>query len=108
MATRSLKQPADRAPSHQGPGAGFSLEDVKALVQLLEESDVTHIAWQRGPEKVVIRRGGAAAGPAVIHAIPAAAAAVQLPASSPVAPAAPRAVPVPPAPAADLDKPGVV
>ena len=59
MASRSLKPPAERvAPA---PGAGFSLEDVKLLVQLVEESQVTHIAWQRGSEKVVIRRGGGVA-----------------------------------------------
>ena len=71
MASRPLKQPADRAPAPPGGAQGFTLDDVKSLVQLLEESDVTHIAWQRGPEKVVIRRGTlASAGPAVVHALP--------------------------------------
>ena len=108
MATRPLKQP-ERSPEPAAPttGSGFSLEDVKKLVQLVEKSDVTHIAWQKGPERVVIKRGGAvvtvAASPAPVHA---------------VAHAAPVAAPLPPAPAlaaapakADAkaaDKPGVL
>src|SRR5512144_411624 len=101
MATRPLKQ--EIRP--QEPG--FSMEDVKKLVQLVEKSDVTHIAWQKGPERVVIKRGSAvvtvATAPAPVHA---------------VAHAAPVAAPVPPAPApaaapakADAkaaDKPGVL
>ncbi len=72
MASRPLKHPSERASAPRGPAAGFSFEDVKLLVQLVEESDVTHIAWQRGSEKVVIRRGGPVAPPpAVIHTIPA-------------------------------------
>jgi len=106
MASRPLKQPADRAPAPQN-ASGFSLADVKSLVQLLEESDVTHIAWQRGTEKVVIRRGGAApAGPAaVVHALPAPA-----PVTQSIPPAA-APIPAAPPPAArdpKLDAPGTV
>ena len=57
MATRPLKQEAQS-------GEGFSMEDVKKLVQLVERSDVTHIEWEKGPQKVVIKRGGAAPAPA--------------------------------------------
>lgn len=55
--------------------AAFSIEDVKKLVSLVEKTDVTHIAWTRGGEKVVIRRGAVpAAAPApVYHAAPVAA-----------------------------------
>ena len=67
MASR-LKQQAERGPGAEG--AGFSLEDVKSLVQLVEESDVTHIAWQRGTEKVVIRRGSKVVpAAAALHAV---------------------------------------
>jgi len=81
--------------------AGFSMDDVKRLVALVERSDVTHIAWQRGAEKVVIRRGGApaprASAPAAVWAAPAE------PAPAPAAPAAA------PAPAAAAEaKPGVI
>jgi acetyl-CoA carboxylase biotin carboxyl carrier protein len=72
-------------PTAKPEAAAFSIEDVKKLVSLVEKTDVTHIAWTRGGEKVVIRRGAAvmAAAPApVFHAAPVAA---------PVAPAAPAA-----------------
>src|SRR5512142_3500712 len=72
MASRPLKQPTERAPGSRGPATGFSFDDVKRLVQLVEESDVTHIAWRRGGEKVVIRRGGPAGPPpASVHFAPA-------------------------------------
>jgi len=71
MATRPLK-PSEPAPLHD---AAFSIEDVKKLVALVEKTDVTHVAWQRGGEKIVIRRG--ALGPVgvapVLHAAPVAA-----------------------------------
>ena len=56
MATRPPKQAQDRS-GEGGAAGGFTIEDVKKLVQLVEKTDVTHIAWQKGPEKVVIRRG---------------------------------------------------
>jgi acetyl-CoA carboxylase biotin carboxyl carrier protein len=67
------------------------MEDVKKLVALVERSDVTHIAWRRGQEKVVIRRGTAVgatgSAPAIaVHAAPVAA---------PVPPPAPAAAPAP-------------
>jgi acetyl-CoA carboxylase biotin carboxyl carrier protein len=109
MATRPLKQPTERAPEAPASAGGFSLDDVKKLVELLEKSDLTHIAWQRGGEKVVIRRGGApASAPAPLVPV------------SPVPMMAPAAAPAPlaaaPAPAAASagkpeakpDKPGVV
>ncbi|HTN52061.1 MAG TPA: acetyl-CoA carboxylase biotin carboxyl carrier protein [Anaeromyxobacter sp.] len=106
MATRSLKpQQPERTPEAVVTN-GFTMEDVKKLVQLVEKSDVTHIAWQRGPEKVVIRRGPGGSGPA----IPVLAAAPPPPAIlAPVAHAAPAA-PATPAPKAEAKgeaKPGV-
>src|SRR6266498_2553419 len=71
MATRPLKQ-ADRSQDHVA-SAGFSLDDVKKLVQLVEKSDVTHIEWEKGPEKVVIKRGNVAV--AALAPVPANAAA---------------------------------
>ncbi len=115
MASRPLKQPAERVPGAQGaggrepkpaaqpsaPAAGFSFEDVRQLVRLVEESDVSHLAWQRGGEKVVIRRGGAPAPAAVVHAAPAAVIPAAVGGSHPVpAPSAPRDP--------KLDQPGVV
>ncbi len=104
MASRPLKHPSERASASRGPAAGFSFEDVKLLVQLLEESDVTHIAWQRGSEKVVIRRGGPAfPPPAVVHTIPAPAAVTASVAAVHAAPSAAAA-----ARDAKLEAPGVV
>jgi acetyl-CoA carboxylase biotin carboxyl carrier protein len=103
MASRPLKQPAERVPIPQA-SQGFSLEDVKSLVQLLEDSDVTHIAWQRGSEKVVIRRGSAASGtPAVVHALP-----VPAPVTAAVPPHAAAPVPAVPSPPPKLDAPGTI
>jgi acetyl-CoA carboxylase biotin carboxyl carrier protein len=107
MATRPKL--AERTPSQAleaGASGGFSLEDVKKLVALVEKSDVTHIAWQRGPEKVVIKRGNSAAvslatAHAVAHPAPIAA-----PVPAPLAhvPAGPGAK----AEAKPADKPGVI
>jgi acetyl-CoA carboxylase biotin carboxyl carrier protein len=90
MASRPLKQPPQAQPdrSPEPAAGGFTLDDVRKLVALVERSDVTHIAWQRGREKVVIRRGGVAAGaPAPLVAVaPAPAAAAHPPAAAPAAP----------------------
>jgi acetyl-CoA carboxylase biotin carboxyl carrier protein len=103
---RSLKQAAGRAPGAQGQPQGFSLEDVKQLVRLVEESDVTHIAWQRGAEKVVIRRGGfAAAPPALVHTLQAP---VAVTAAVPVGPMSSAAAVAGAAKDAKLDQPGTV
>jgi acetyl-CoA carboxylase biotin carboxyl carrier protein len=94
MATRPLKQP-DRSSD------AFTFEDVRKLVQLVEKSEVTHLEWEKGPDKVVISRGGAAAPAAApaIHAAPVAATIAAVPA--PLA-AAPKAEAKP------ADKPGVL
>ncbi len=75
MATRPMKQQPERSAEAGPTQGGFSFEDVKKLVQLVEKSDVTHIGWKRGVEEVVISRGAThAAGPApVVHAAPVAA-----------------------------------
>jgi acetyl-CoA carboxylase biotin carboxyl carrier protein len=104
MATRPLKQ-ADRSPDAAALTGGFSLEDVKKLVQFLERSDVTLIEWEKGSDKVVIQRGAVAApvaaAPApVMHAAPVAAAFAPL-----------AAAPAPAASKAEVkaaDKPGVL
>jgi acetyl-CoA carboxylase biotin carboxyl carrier protein len=72
--------------------AAFSIEDVKKLVGLVEKTDVTHIAWTRGGEKVVIRRGAvvAAVAPAPVYHPAPVAASVVAPAAA-AAPAAPKA-----------------
>jgi acetyl-CoA carboxylase biotin carboxyl carrier protein len=88
-------------------GAAFTLDEVKALVEALEGTDVTTLNWERAGHKISIRRGQAAPVAQVVHHAPAA----------PVVPftpppvAAPLAAPAP-APAAAAakasDKPGHV
>jgi acetyl-CoA carboxylase biotin carboxyl carrier protein len=99
------QQSAGRPPEAHGT-KGFTLEDVKKLVQLVEKSDVTHIAWQRGGEKVVIRRGGAVPD-ALAAGGHAHATAQALPITAPVPPA-PAAAPAAQRPAAAVEKPGVL
>ena len=80
MANKSSKQPVKAAAAE-----AFTIEDVKKLVALVEKTDVSLVAWSRGIEKVVIRRGAvvamAAHAPLAVHH-------------------APVAAPLPPAPAA--------
>jgi len=38
-------------------GVSFTMQEVKALVQAIEGTDVTSLVWARGDHKVVIRRG---------------------------------------------------
>jgi acetyl-CoA carboxylase biotin carboxyl carrier protein len=66
----------------QGP---FTLQEVKALVQVLAGTDVTSLVWARAGHKVVIRRGPQAAP---VHPVTAQA-------SSVAAPPAPAAAPRP-------------
>ncbi len=103
MATRPMKQQPERSNEAGTTQGGFSFEDVKKLVALVEKSDVTHIAWNKGGEKVVIRRGAVAVPSApVVHAAPVAA----------TIPAALAPVPAPASasaakPESKSDKPGV-
>jgi acetyl-CoA carboxylase biotin carboxyl carrier protein len=84
MASKTTKQPVSRAAAEP-----FTIEDVKKLVALVEKTDVSLVAWSRGIEKVIIRRGAvvAMAGSASsgFHAAPV---------SAPV-PAAPAGPPAP-------------
>ena len=107
MATRRQDQ-AERTKEADGGGSTFTLADVKKLVEVLEGTDVTSLVWNRGSEKVVIRRGTAAPAAAqvvqhaapVAHAIPAPPP-VPTPAPAPAAAAAPE-------PAAAPEKAGAV
>ena len=97
MATRPLKQ------EYRPQEPGFSMEDVRKLVQMIEKSDVTHIEWEKGPEKVVIKRGNSVAAAPVAAPVGHAA-----PVSAPVPAPAPAAAAAPKAEAKPADKPGVL
>jgi acetyl-CoA carboxylase biotin carboxyl carrier protein len=120
MATKRKLTRAEPAPE---PSGGVRVEgttslDVEALrqiVEILEASEVTRLVWQRGEEKLVIRRGPVPAPTIVHHAAPvspsvspapvAPVAAPALSAPAPVAPAA-AAPAAAPAAAAAAQKPG--
>jgi acetyl-CoA carboxylase biotin carboxyl carrier protein len=112
MATRASKLPvrsqaqAQPQPTEAGGGPGFSLEDVKKLVALVEKSDVTHIAWQKGPEKVVIKRGNSVGAPVAAAQVIAHPAPIAAPVPVALAPA--PASPAPKGDAKAADKPGVL
>lgn len=104
MATRRLeqaertKEPHVRGAEASGP---FTLDEVKALVKVLEGTDVSSLRWDRNGQQLVIRRGQAAPATAMMHAAPVAAPVPAMPA--PIA-AAPAAAPAPKAEA----KPGTI
>ena len=84
-----------------GTGEGpFTMQEVKALVEILEGTDVTSLVWARSGHKVVIRRGHPAPYPA------------PAPAHAPVAVAVPAAPPPAAAPRAEkaekAEKPGTL
>ncbi len=87
MANKTTKQPTAKTAAEP-----FTIEDVKKLVALVEKTDVSLVAWSRGIEKVVIRRGAvvsmAAPAPVAVHHAPVAA---PVPAAPAAAPAAPKA-----------------
>ena len=88
------REPVVRGGDAKGP---FTLDEVKALVKVLEGTDVTSLRWDRNGQQLVIRRGQAA------PALPALAPVFHAPA--PVAAAAPP--PRAPAPEPEA-KPGVI
>jgi acetyl-CoA carboxylase biotin carboxyl carrier protein len=97
------------APKLQKPvpkpaAEAFSIEDVKKLVGLIERSDVTHIAWTRGAEKVVIRRGVTVQAAPVFHPAPVAAPVASAPLPGPAVGAAAGPAKV----EAAVDAPGVL
>jgi acetyl-CoA carboxylase biotin carboxyl carrier protein len=63
MATRRVEHAERGQPAAEvatGEGA-FTLDEVKALVKVLEGTDVTTLRWQRNGQQIVIRRGRPAA-----------------------------------------------
>lgn len=94
-ARRGRQQPTKTA-AKTVKAAGSSTVDVEALraiVELVEKSDITRLEWSRGDEKLIIRRGHAP-----VYAAPAAPAPAYAP-PPPPAPAAPAAA----APAAEAE-----
>ncbi len=97
---------ATKKAAGSGNGGSFTMQEVKALVQAIEGTDVTSLVWARGDHQVVIRRGPQALPVTQLVAHPAPVAA-PIPVAAPVAhaPAAPAAAPKADKPA---DKPGTL
>ena len=85
MARRTEQVERTREPVVRGGDANgpFTLDEVKALVKVLEGTDVTSLRWDRNGQPLVIRRGQVPALAPVFHApapVAAAAAAPRAPA----------------------------
>jgi acetyl-CoA carboxylase biotin carboxyl carrier protein len=103
--------------SGNGRDSGATSLDVEALrqiVEMLEASDVTRLVWQRGDERLYIRRGHGPAPTIVHHAAPVSPSVSPVPtveyvAPAPARPSAPAPAPAAPAaPAKPAEKPGHV
>jgi len=76
----------------------MDIKDIKALIKLVTETDITEFEMENAEEKIVVKRGK---GQEVVHV--AAPAVMSAPAPAAVAPAAPAAAPAAPAAAAVVD-----
>jgi acetyl-CoA carboxylase biotin carboxyl carrier protein len=114
MATKRKAVQAGAAAGGTVRAQGNTTLDVDALrqiVEILEASDVTRLSWQRGDERLFIRRGQAPAT-TIVHQAAASAPAVSVQ-SAPVAyeaprPATPGVASAAPSPAKAEPKPGHV
>ncbi|QRN99714.1 acetyl-CoA carboxylase biotin carboxyl carrier protein [Archangium violaceum] len=69
--TRTESAPAEQAGNVRVEGNTTSLdvEALRQIVEILEASEVTRLVWQRGEERLFIRRGPVPA-PTIVHAAP--------------------------------------
>ncbi|ATB27978.1 acetyl-CoA carboxylase biotin carboxyl carrier protein [Melittangium boletus] len=112
-AIRTESAPVARSESVRVEGNTTSLdvESLRQIVEILEASEVTRLVWQRGDERLLIRRGPVPA-PTIVHAAPISPSVSPAPvmAAAPVAaapaPAAPSAAVAAAPVAAPAEKPG--
>ena len=114
--TRAESEPTPAGGGSRDPGAtSLDVDALRQIVEMLEASDVTRLVWQKGDERLYIRRGHGPAPTIVHHAAPVSPsvspvqtveyAAAQRPAThSPSQAAAPAAA----EPAKAAEKPGVL
>jgi acetyl-CoA carboxylase biotin carboxyl carrier protein len=121
LATKRKVTRAESAPTGQAGGVrvegnstALDVEALRQIVEILEASEVTRLVWQRGEERLFIRRGPAPV-PTIVHAAPVSPSVSPAPMMAPapvmasapaVAAPAPAAPATPAAPAAE--KPGHV
>ena len=99
MATKRKVAPPEPAPTgglRVEAHTSLDVEALRQIVEILEASEVTRLEWQRGDERLLIRRGPpeaapAMVAPAVVHAAPAVASVTPV---APVVSAAPVVAPV--------------
>lgn len=88
--------------------SSLDVEALRQIVEILEASEVTRLVWQRGEERLLIRRGPLPApAPTIVHAAPVSApvAATPVPVAAPAVVSAPAPVVPAPAPAAPAPAP---
>jgi acetyl-CoA carboxylase biotin carboxyl carrier protein len=95
--TEGESTPAGGSGGNAGP-TSLDVEALRQIVEMLEASDVTRLVWQRGDERLYIRRGHGPAPTIVHHAAPVSPSVSPVPAMEYVTPAPSR--PSAPAPAA--------
>ncbi len=76
MATKRKAIRTESAPAAQSGGVrvegnstGLDVEALRQIVEILEASEVTRLVWQRGEERLFIRRGPVPV-PTIVHAAP--------------------------------------
>ena len=76
MATKRKAIRTESAPAAQSGGVrvegnttSLDVEALRQIVEILEASEVTRLVWQRGEERLFIRRGPAPM-PTIVHAAP--------------------------------------
>jgi acetyl-CoA carboxylase biotin carboxyl carrier protein len=112
-ATRTESESTPAGGSSRDPGTtSLDVEALRQIVEMLESSDVTRLVWQRGDERLYIRRGHGPAPTIVHHAAPVSpsvspVSAMEYAAPAPSRPSAPASAPAA-APAKPAEKPGHV
>jgi acetyl-CoA carboxylase biotin carboxyl carrier protein len=102
MATKRKLTRAEPAPEQSGGvrmegTTSLDVEALRQIVEILEASEVTRLVWQRGEERLFIRRGPVPV-PTIVHAAPVSPSVSPAPVAAPVAaPAMSASAPVAPA-----------
>lgn len=92
----------------EGNSTSLDVDSLRQIVEILEASEVTRLDWQRGDERLLIRRGHVPS-PTIVHAAPISPSVSPAPpvAAAPMAPAsAPASSAAAAAPSPAVEKPG--
>jgi acetyl-CoA carboxylase biotin carboxyl carrier protein len=113
-ATRAETEPTPARGNDRDPGAtSLDVDALRQIVEMLEASDVTRLVWQKGDERLYIRRGHGPAPTIVHHAAPVSpsvspVSAMEYSTPAPARPSAPAPAAAAAAPAKPAEKPGHV